>query len=78
MVQQEGEGEGVDFVLLLPHPGVLAQVAGNLGSATHDVTPEPDRAVPVDVPALGTAAVVLHLRSPGAGGTDGQPDRADG
>ncbi|MFE0821611.1 glycoside hydrolase family 38 C-terminal domain-containing protein [Streptomyces sp. NPDC058794] len=49
-----------------------------LGSATHDVTPEPDRAVPVDVPALGTAAVVLHLRSSGTGSTDGRPDRADG
>ncbi|MYS55608.1 alpha-mannosidase, partial [Streptomyces sp. SID6013] len=48
-----------------------------LGFATRDIAPEPDRAVPVDVPALGTAAVVLHLRPSGAGSTDGPSTRTD-
>ncbi|MFJ8148824.1 glycoside hydrolase family 38 C-terminal domain-containing protein [Streptomyces sp. NPDC096048] len=34
-----------------------------LGLVPNDIAPEPDGAVPVDVPALGTAAVVLHLHS---------------
>jgi hypothetical protein len=32
-----------------------------LGLTPRDISPEPDGAIPVDVPALGTAAVVLHL-----------------
>lgn len=34
-----------------------------LGLAPRDITPEPDRAIPVDVPALGTAAAVLYLHT---------------
>ncbi|MGW6471307.1 hypothetical protein [Streptomyces nigra] len=37
-----------------------------LGLAPRDVGQDPDGAVPVDVPPLGTAAVVLHL-DPSAG-----------
>ncbi|MGI5227782.1 glycoside hydrolase family 38 C-terminal domain-containing protein [Actinoallomurus sp. CA-142502] len=33
-----------------------------LGLAPSELDPEPDGAIPVDVPALGTAAVTLHLR----------------
>jgi hypothetical protein len=38
-----------------------------LGLAPRDIGPRPDGAVPVDVPALGTAAVVLHLSASGSG-----------
>lgn len=34
-----------------------------LGQPLRDIGPEPDGAIPVDVPVLGTAAVVLDLRS---------------
>ncbi|MFE3263588.1 glycoside hydrolase family 38 C-terminal domain-containing protein [Streptomyces sp. NPDC059215] len=38
-----------------------------LGLTLRDISAEPDRAIPVDIPALGTAAVVLHLDSSATG-----------
>ncbi|MER6441883.1 glycoside hydrolase family 38 C-terminal domain-containing protein [Streptomyces sp. NPDC001185] len=38
-----------------------------LGLTPRDISAEPDRAIPVDIPALGTAAVVLHLDSSATG-----------
>ncbi len=41
-----------------------------LGLSPRDIAPDPDGAIPVEVPALGTAAVVLHLSPSTAGGDD--------
>ncbi|MFJ7023020.1 hypothetical protein ACIQUW_32135 [Streptomyces sp. NPDC101117] len=35
-----------------------------LGLAPRDIEPDPDHAIPIDIPPLGTAAVVLHLAAP--------------
>lgn len=49
--------------LSTPYPVASAARTNYLGLTPRALSPEPDRAIPVDVPALGTAAVVLHLRS---------------
>lgn len=47
--------------LSAPFPVARAARTNYLGLNPSDIGPEPDGAIPVDVPALGTAAVVLHL-----------------
>ncbi|MGW7278521.1 hypothetical protein ACWGIV_09485 [Streptomyces sp. NPDC054844] len=47
--------------LSTPFPVARAARTNYLGLNPSDVGPEPDGAIPVDVPALGTAAVVVHL-----------------
>jgi hypothetical protein len=43
-----------------------------LGLAPSELDPEPDGAIPIDVPALGTAAVILQLHPPTASHAESQ------
>ncbi|MDQ0785011.1 glycoside hydrolase family 38 C-terminal domain-containing protein [Streptomyces sp. B3I8] len=56
--------------LRTPFPVARAAHTTYLGRAPRDLAPEPDGAIPADLPALGTAAVLLHL-SPAGTGNDG-------
>lgn len=55
-------GVPVTCRLSTPFPVVRAVRTTYLGLPLRDISPEPDGAVPVDVPVLGTAALVLDLR----------------
>ncbi|MFJ8787973.1 hypothetical protein [Streptomyces sp. NPDC102462] len=48
-------------VMAIPFPFAKAFRTGYLGQASGELSPEPGGVVPVDVPALGTAAVTLRL-----------------
>jgi hypothetical protein len=51
-----------------PFPVVRAVRTTYLGLPLRDIGPEPDGGIPVDVPVLGTAALVLELPSSATGG----------
>jgi hypothetical protein len=57
--------------LTTPFPVVRAALTTYLGLPLRDISPEPDGAIPVDVPVLATAAVVLDLSSVPTGGSAG-------
>ncbi|MEV5762753.1 glycoside hydrolase family 38 C-terminal domain-containing protein [Streptomyces tendae] len=57
--------------LTTPFPVVRAALSTYLGLPLRDISPEPDGAIPVDVPVLATAAVVLDLSSVPTGGSAG-------
>lgn len=53
--------------LSTPFPFTRAFRTNYLGLAPSELTPQPDGAVHVDVPAFGTAAVTLRLRRAAVG-----------
>ncbi|WP_329524594.1 alpha-mannosidase [Streptomyces jietaisiensis] len=64
---QSVAGTSVTCRLRTPFPVTRAARTTYLGLGPRDIGPEPDGTVAVDVPALGTAAVVLHLSASGSG-----------
>ncbi|MGW2336701.1 hypothetical protein ACWCXS_22370 [Streptomyces sp. NPDC001685] len=54
----------VTYRLRTPFTVTQAVRTDYLGLAPRDIEPDPDQAIPIDIPPLGTAAVVLHLAAP--------------